>query len=170
MRSALQTCPRYAASRRLPRWPGRHSISNRRIRRPQPARVSLANNLPANAADLVEAVHGPDNGQPTLPRQGVAGCRHGARTSYVLMGESWRAVWRPSLTLQATSLIRILRFARSPTARSPRTHIGKSIRGIARTLRSSRIQVRTKSTRAVGRRQSVRRCVFSALGRFRSGR
>src|SRR5215470_18250787 len=77
-------------------------------RRPQPARVSLANNLPANAADLVEAVHGPDNGQPTLPRQGVAGCRHGARTSYVLMGESWRAVWRPSLTLQATSLIRNL--------------------------------------------------------------
>src|SRR5262245_33713961 len=43
--------------------------------------MSLANNLPANAADLVKAVHGPDNGQRSLPRQEVVrggGCPQGS--------------------------------------------------------------------------------------------
>jgi hypothetical protein len=32
-------------------------------------RESLANNLPANAADIVKAVHGPQNGHPRAQRQ-----------------------------------------------------------------------------------------------------
>ena len=114
-------------------WPGVHISIRRKDGRSQ--RGSLANNLRANAADMVKAVHAADNGEPGAPVKGGAhrvapapnpppsACGQGARAA---------PVW-PSRSSQ-----RPRRALTPPPARGPRRRpVNGALNGFSRILRNA---------------------------------